>query len=122
MGLDMYFFRVPKGMGPETECKIEIKYFRKHSDLHGWLEEEWRKQSEKNTNAEWSAFNCVYLEITPGILVRLKDYMTLTDKKRYEGFFWGASDDEQWQETRELIARIEDIIKSGDKVYYYSWW
>lgn len=122
MGLDMYFYRVPKGKGPETDSKKEIQYFRKHSDLHGWLEEEWRKASEANRNAEWNAFNCVYLEITPEILMRLKDYMTNPNKKHYEGFFWGESHDSDWEETRDLISRIEDIIKSGDKVYYYSWW
>lgn len=122
MGLDMYFFQVPKGKGPDTKDKVELKYFRKHSDLHGWLEDEWRAQNSENENAEWNGFNCVYMEITPPILMRLKDYLTLPEKKHYQGFFWGATDDEQWKETRELVARMEEIINSGDKVYYYSWW
>lgn len=122
MGLDMYFYEVPKGKEPGSNDMEELQYFRKHSDLHGWLEDEWRKQSDEHANADWNAFNCVYMEITPQILMRLKDYLTLPEKKHYQGFFWGATDDAQWEQTRELIPRIEEIIKSGNKVYYSSWW
>lgn len=90
MGLDMYFFQVPKGKGPGADSRMKIQYFRKHSDLHGWLEDEWRKQDNENANADWNAFNRVYMEITPAILMRLKDYLTLPEKKHYQGFFLGS--------------------------------
>lgn len=118
MGLDMYFLRTPKGERP-NDSHQEIKYFRKHSDLHGWLEQEWRKENPDEKDRD---FNCIYMKITPAILQRLKDYLTQPDKTRYKGFFWGESEESDWQETRALTEEIEEILNSGDQVYYYSWW
>ena len=114
MGLDMDFYAVPKDEDPkECEHKIHIKYFRKHSDLHGWLRNYWH--SEK-------AFNCVFLQITAEILEDLKKYLRRKNKTRYEGFFWGQSTKEQWDETKALVKEIEEWAKDGYDVYYYSWW
>lgn len=117
MGLDMYFHRTPKGELPGEANSPVIAYFRKHSDLHGWLERQWRKE-----NHDEGDFNCVYMKITSAILQRLKDYLTRPQKERYYGFFWGESDAAQWEETRKLVPRLEEILNSGDQVYYYSWW
>lgn len=117
MGLDMYFYRVPKNEAPSRENLAQIAYFRKHSDLHGWLERLWRERPG-NTGE----FNCVFMEISPDILVRLKDYLKTPEKEKFMGFFWGQSQASDWQRTRELVPELESIIKSGDRVYYYSWW
>lgn len=117
MGLDMYFYSVPKGQEPSEGKGEEIFYFRKHSDLHGWLEKQWHENLGRSEE-----FNCVYMEITPDILSRLKDYLNNPAKEKCRGFFWGESTEENWRETRELIPRLEEIINSGDRVFYYSWW
>lgn len=117
MGLDMFFIRAPKGQEPSDEKWDKIAQFRKHSDLHGWLEKQWH-----DTLGKSEKFNCVFMEITPDILSRLKDYLRNPEKEKYRGFFWGESTEEDWKETRELVPRLEEIINSGDRVFYYPWW
>lgn len=116
MGLDMYFFTQKPDCDPHCP-KEEIAYFRKHSDLHGWMDEEWRKLYGDDID-----FNCEYLEITEDMLKRLSDYLKLPEKKHYKGFFWGTSTDEDWKETKKLIPELKKRMKNGERIYYYSWW
>jgi hypothetical protein len=111
MGLDMYFFEVPAGKSPK-KVRNEIQYFRKHADLHGWLVE---KSGKKE-------LNCEFMEITPEICKELQRYCTEPGKKHYSGFFWGESQDYQWEDTVEMLNRIEGILKEGNKVFYRAWY
>lgn len=140
MGLDMFFEKFPANA---TEDKLntssedaeklskedkkeleslrdagkEIQYFRKHSDLHGWLTEKWLEKHPEEDN-----FNCLYLEITPELLAEMTEYANQIDHERYQGFFWGESYPEDWEDTRKLCERIKDILDEGNKVFYTSWW
>ena len=116
MGLDMHFYSVPKGCEPENSDD-EICYFRKHADLHGWLE-----KTRCEMLGECGDFNCVYFDITPEVLMKMKELVKKPVKEHFHGFFWGESTDEDWKKTEALIPKIEEILRSGAKVYYYSWW
>ena len=115
MGLDMYFCR-----GNSLNEESELFYFRKHSDLHGFLMNIWLSL---NKNRYGNDFNCEYLEITKEILKSLEEECNKTLHQRYSGFFWGRSTIEQWEETRlELIPILYKELNEGNKVYYYSSW
>lgn len=122
MGLDMYFFRQgrdeirPGEPGFTDSARSRIQYFRKHSDLHGFLADIWE---EEHPGEE---FNYEYLRITPEILGKMKELVAMKDKPHHSGFFWGESSDGDWEETREMLPRIAEILALGDRVYYYAWW
>ena len=120
MGLDMYFISVPKGEDPEaSNARHTIKYFRKHSDLHGWLEERWLESHPEKNGFD---FNCVFMQITPEILEGIKKLCTSPElREKYCGFFWGASEEDDWAETFSMCLSPEMYDKQTD-VYYYSWW
>ncbi len=122
MGLDMFFFRqpvsapAPGSEGFNDESLVEIQYFRKHSDLHGFLEEIWVRAHPEEE------FNCVFMPITEEVLKDIQYLVDAPDKQKYEGFFWGESMEEQWEKTKELLPKIARAIGAGDRVFYYSWW
>lgn len=114
MGLDMYFATTA-----EAEEDTLLYYFRKHSDLHGHLATVWSRM----TGQPMDEFDYEPLRITKKILDDLKTYVENGQYVRYEGFFWGASTAEQWEQTRtELIPKIEAALAERKPVYYYPSW
>lgn len=117
MGLDMDFYKV-NGNGE----KEHLHYFRKHSDLNGILQECW---VEKNLDKDPGEFNCSEFEVTLDEVERIKNFMETFkngNNKRYVGFFWGQSTEEDWEETKTLLEEITEIINDGQKVVYVPWW
>ena len=110
MGLDMYF---------EDKNGNEICYFRKHSDLHGWLQERWL---EANPDKQPDDFNCTKFPITQDILDGMKELCNQTEHEHYSGFFWGESSKEDWEETKQLCDDIQNMLDEDETVNYYSWW
>lgn len=110
MGLDMFFV---DGSGNE------IKYFRKHADLHGFLSELWCAKNPDKTS--WD-FNCKKLRITKDILRKLRKFVDGPHDEHYTGFFWGHSTNEDWEETKVLLDDIERRLNNKERVYYDSWW
>lgn len=124
MGLDMWFEAFPANVteevlnSEEKPCEgQEVAYFRKHSDLHGWLTEKWLERHPEETD-----FNTSYMEITPELLSQMADYANQSEHEHHQGFFWGQSYDSDWERTKEVCEQIKDILDEGRKVFYYSWW
>ena len=114
MGLDMYFYR------GHTEENHQIFYFRKHSDLHGFLMDIWLSMNPDKSRDD---FNCEELEITKEILDSIENECKNWTHKKYNGFFWGSSYDVDWERTEdELIPLLKEELKNGNKVYYFPWW
>ena len=114
MGLDMYFYR---GHAKENH---EIYYFRKHSDLHGFLMNIWLFM---NPGKNGDDFNCKELEITKEIIDAIEIECRNLTHKKYTGFFWGSSCDEDWKRTKkDLIPLLKKELNEGHKIYYVSWW
>src|ERR1700738_2892190 len=71
MGLDMYAFTTTEKPPALADFEISqserLHYWRKHPDLHGWMEALYR---EKHGSAE--SFNCVNLALTADDLDRLE--------------------------------------------------
>jgi len=129
MGLDMYCYAVPgtlvenKGdtdlVFAEGTNKEEIFYWRKHHDLHGWMENLYR---EKGGAAE--SFNCVNVRLEEEDLDRLKDDIVNRRLPNTTGFFFGNNppDDEMQAEDLGFIVLAREAIKKGMAVFYDSWW
>ena len=125
MGLDMYAFAVSKRdaigefeMAQDCE-KEELHYWRKHHDLHGWMENLYR---DKGGDAD--SFNCIPVELTVDDLDNLQQAILDDDLPRTQGFFFGDNppDLESMRDDLMFIQKCRIAIKEGKVVYYDSWW
>lgn len=127
MGLDMYVWRVKAAdviddfhFGKdENEFREELFYWRKHHDLHGWMENLYR---QKGGTAE--SFNCVPVRLTLEDLDQLQEDILNELLPETRGFFFGNNppDDETIENDLKFIQAARVAITKGDAVYYDSWW
>lgn len=127
MGLDMYV-RTYKpdevedvnGLAaPKADARgDEIQYWRKHHDLHGWMEALYRSKGGTDE------FNCVYVELTLADLDALETDIKERRLPETTGFFFGNNppDADSDEADLEFIARARSEIESGLRVFYSSWW
>ncbi|WP_169546474.1 phosphoglycerate kinase [Sneathiella aquimaris] len=121
MGLDMYAMTMENA--PETAVdfeasgSVEFFYWRKHPNLHGWMETLYR---EKDGKAE--TFNCVNVALSSDDLDRLEADIKSGSLPHTSGFFFGASDGSEVQDDLDFVAKAKEVIKDGDTVFYTSWW
>lgn len=130
MGLDMYAYRVANPEEPSpihliTEADYkpfegadveEIFYWRKHPNLHGWMEELYRKKGGKADQ-----FNCVNLVLNKEDIEDLEKCITDETLPETVGFFFGTSGAYKDIDLGFIkIAKSE--IEAGNIVYYTSWW
>jgi hypothetical protein len=117
MGLDQYLF-VQETEGSDPEEKF---YWRKHPNLQGFMEREWRKLPESQGD-----FNCAPLVITPEILERLEVCIhpsRATDAlPNTSGFFFGKSDGYYDDQDRQMLEFCKGALAKGHKITYDSWW
>ena len=125
MGLDMYAYAVSKRdaigefeMAQDSE-KEELHYWRKHHDLHGWMENLYR---DKGGDAD--SFNCIPVELTLDDLDNLQQALLEDNLPRTSGFFFGDNppDLETMREDLMFVQKCRIAIKEGKVVYYDSWW
>ena len=125
MGLDMYAFAVAKQdaigefeMAQDSE-KEELQYWRKHHDLHGWMEKLYRSKG-----GDADSFNCIPVELTVDDLDNLQQALLEDNLPRTSGFFFGDNppDLETMREDLMFVQKCRIAIKEGKVVYYDSWW
>jgi hypothetical protein len=130
MGLDMYAFRVKaedviddfnvRGQDQgRSEDLEEIAYWRKHHDLHGWMERLYRAKG-----GDKESFNCVPVRLTMDDLQLLESDVLANKLPETQGFFFGTNppDEYSMKQDMEFIAKAKIAIVAGDAVYYDSWW
>jgi hypothetical protein len=123
MGLDQYA-RVIDQNGEKTE----IAYWRKHPNLHGWMEHLWNEKGRPNDTEETSGlglsnFNCVPLELTSDDLDALEEAITGQTLPETAGFFFGSDSDEYYKDKDlEFIRQARQALAEGKRVEYDSWW
>jgi hypothetical protein len=99
----------------------EIAYWRKHPNLHGWMERLWMEK-DPGANLQTS-FNGVELELTWDDLDRLEQAVTAGTLPTTTGFFFGNDSDEYYQQQDlEFIKQAKFEIFVGLKVFYNSSW
>lgn len=124
MGLDMFAYTFNGKTESEVDFdtnnvteKMEIAYWRKHPNLHGWMEQLYYEKGGKD-----DSFNGSNVLLTKGDLDSLEQDIidgTLPDTS---GFFFGKSDGSEQNEDLEFIAKAREAIEEGKMVYYSSWW
>ncbi len=132
MGLDMYAFKVKpedavdattlKPRDEVSESPEEIAYWRKHHDLHGWMEQLWVTKTGGNPAGD--TFNCRPVRLDEDDLFELEQDVRRNNLPQTTGFFFGNNppDTESLERDLEFIAKARTAIKEGYLVYYDSWW
>ena len=103
-----------EGLIVDTE---EIAYWRKHPDLHGWMEQLYRKKGGTETS-----FNGDTVLLTEEDIDNLKISVLTRSLPSTSGFFFGDSKQEINFADLEFIEKAKQAIKEGYTIYYDSSW
>lgn len=128
MGLDMYAFKVKADAviddfnykrDEDFPNSKEIFYWRKHHNLHGWMENLYH---EKGGTGE--VFNCIPLRLTLEDLDELEKDVKSNNLPHTEGFFFGNNppDALSIENDKKFIEEAREVLNKGLAVYYDSWW
>ncbi len=147
MGLDMYAYVANKAgqqsefydgaqfdkdsgdyVNPTMNKPRELAYWRKHPNLHGWMEQLWLRKlaAEGKTpeESDWgSSFNGIELELTAEDLDELERAVTHGQLPSTRGFFFGNEADDFYRESDlAFIKNARTELFFGLKVFYNSSW
>jgi hypothetical protein len=140
MGLDMYAYVAAKEgqqrefyesaefdddakdfVNKTVEQPREIAYWRKHPNLHGWMEQLWK--SRNGGNGDSANFNGIELEITWDDLEILELDVIAGALPSTSGFFFGNEADEHYKEQDlKFVRDARAELFCGLKVFYNSSW
>ena len=120
MGLDMFALKTKANLPaeidfPHVEAE-ELHYWRKHPDMHGWMERLYR---QKGGTQE---FNTVNLQLTLQDLQSLETAIIAKDLPATTGFFFGASDGSEIADDLAFLEKARRALREGYAVFYTSWW
>ena len=100
----------------------ELAYWRKHPNLHGWMERLWESKGCPGDNAE-KMFNGVELELTWQDLDALEQDILNQQLPETQGFFFGdASDDYYREQDLKFVRAARADLFLGLRVFYNSSW
>ena len=142
MGLDMYAYVASKrgqynefyenaefngttnDFESDTVTKpYEIAYWRKHPNLHGWMEQLWVSKGRPRQSVGWPIFNGIELELTWDDLDNLERAIRQGKLPDTEGFFFGnPSDNRYYEQDLEFVNNAKAEVFLGLKVFYNSSW
>ena len=113
-----YFDEDAKEYGnPEVTKPLEIAYWRKHPNLHGWMENLYRERGGGKS------FNGIELELTLEDIDRLEADIQASHLPETAGFFFGDPSDDYYRENDlEFIKAARTHLFLGLKVFYNSSW
>ena len=96
----------------------EIAYWRKHPNLHGWME---RLAEQKKL--DYDSFNGVEMELTAEDLDELERAVTHSQLPATSGFFFGNNSDQHYyDQDLAFIKAARTEMFMGLKVFYNSSW
>ena len=142
MGLDMYAY-VASRKGQQSEYyetaefdktvnefvsttvtkPYELAYWRKHPNLHGWMEQLWISKGRPRQSVAWPVFNGIELELTWDDLDKLERDIRQGRLPNTEGFFFGnPSDNYYYEQDLEFVKNAKAEVFLGLKVFYNSSW
>jgi len=119
MGLDMYAYVASKA-NDDYDNHQELAYWRKHPNLHGWMER-LAKKKEVNYNTfngveielNWDDIDMLEKDIKSGVVAGLDT----------QGFFFGnPSDDYYYDADLQFCVDAKAECFLGRKVFYNSSW
>ena len=125
MGLDMFAYSTTKKPVksvdfnvPRESCE-EVFYWRKHPNLHGWMQDLYFQKGGKD-----ESFNCACLKLTMKDLNFLEKIITKKELPFTEGMFFGSADNsnEEMRNDLKFIKKAKSEILKGKIVFYTAWW
>ena len=122
MGLDQYAYVAAKAEAwQDGSTPRELAYWRKHPNLHGWMENLWRS---RNTDPMLDpAFNGIEVELTWADIDQLEDDIKNKRLPATSGFFFGTdSDDHYQQDDLAFVRKARAELFIGLRVFYNSSW
>ncbi len=146
MGLDMYAYVANKAgqqgeyydgaqfdkdtgnyVNPTVTQPREIAYWRKHPNLHGWMEQLWvakgRPGFDESSADRDPMFNGIEMELTAEDLDDLERAVTHGQLPSTTGFFFGNEADDYYREhDLAFIKNARAELFFGLKVFYNSSW
>jgi hypothetical protein len=123
MGLDMYAYATKAKLNKEVDFSEtnlkgeELHYWRKHPNLHGWMQELYDHKGGKS-----DSFNGDCVVLTNNDLLDLERDIMDGNLPNTSGFFFGNSDGEEKADDLEFVKKAQEAINEGKTVYYTSWW
>lgn len=123
MGLDMYAYKTKATPTSEVDFSSqnfqpeEVHYWRKHPNLHGWME---NLYYEKDGKAD--SFNCVNVMLDSDDLDALEYDIKNGNLPQTGGFFFGETDGSETEDDLLFVETARKAIEEGYTVYYTSWW
>jgi len=134
MGLDMYAYVGNLGQRDDYWYKSldrdstvnkprDIAYWRKHPNLHGWMEQLWVSKGKPGRKHDDSDFNGIELELTWEDVDALERAVKHGMLPSTNGFFFGnPSDDVYYERDLEFCINAKTELFLGLKVFYNSSW
>lgn len=120
MGLDMYAYKtkqpVPQFDFEMPDDTVQIAYWRKHPNLHGWMEALYQRKGGTQE------FNCAQVKLELSDLDELEKAVAGNCLPHTSGFFFGESCPEDRVNDRAFILIAREALRSGYNVFYSSWW
>jgi hypothetical protein len=120
MGLDMYAFTTSQDIPPtdfdEPRDCAELFYWRKHPNLHGWMEQVYFENGGRNN------FNCAPVQLELAHLDALEEAIRRDELPHTTGFFFGESQPEEKERDFEFVRKAREALRIGKRVFYASWW
>jgi hypothetical protein len=122
MGLDMFAYVTEEKPAtavdfPEPAMIEKLHYWRKHPNLHGWME---KLYAEKGGEEE--DFNLAAVILDSDDLDQLEAVIVDQRLPETSGFFFGESDGSERDDDLAFIGKARAAIASGKTVYYVAWW
>ena len=121
MGLDMYAFATTEET-PAVDCSEpgdaeRIFYWRKHPDLHGWMEQLYRSKGGSDPD-----FNLSAVRLDLDDIDALEKAVRMRQLPKTAGFFFGESCPEHADDDIAFIKIARAEISKGKKIVYQAWW
>ena len=102
---------------------IEIAYWRKHPNLHGWMEALWQEKGCHRDDEEQLDFNGIELELTREDIDQLEQDVIEGRLPATSGFFFGEGSDDYYREhDLAFVKEARAQLFLGLKVFYNSSW
>ena len=121
MGLDMYAHhtaeKITKQVDFRTKEDSEFFYWRKHPNLHGWMQQLYKERGGSDPD-----FNCHSLLLEPRDIDALEKAVKGNALPFTEGFFFGESVPEDKEDDLQFIKAARDAHAKGLNVFYFAWW
>ena len=101
----------------------ELAYWRKHPNLHGWMERLWEEKGRPDAESPTETFNGIELELTWADIEQLEEDIINDNLPGTTGFFFGDDSDDYYKEQDlEFVKQAKADLFLGLKVYYNSSW